>query len=73
MKKAILMAKNQNKKILNSLIEEDCLVALKEVEDNSIDLILCDLPYGTTRNKWDSIVPLDDLWAEYKRILRIME
>ena len=38
--------------------------------DNCIDMILCDLPYGTTQNKWDSIIPLDELWHEYKRIIK---
>jgi site-specific DNA-methyltransferase (adenine-specific) len=48
----------------------DCLELLPLVPDNSIDLILCDLPYGTTRNKWDSVIPLDRLWAEYGRIAK---
>lgn len=46
----------------------DCLERMKEVPDGSVDMILCDLPYGTTQNKWDSIIPLDKLWSEYKRI-----
>jgi site-specific DNA-methyltransferase (adenine-specific) len=46
----------------------DCLDLLPSIPDQSIDLILCDLPYGTTRNKWDSVIPLDRLWAEYRRI-----
>jgi DNA modification methylase len=48
----------------------DCLELMKEIPDASVDLILCDLPYGTTRNKWDSVIPLDELWAAYKRICR---
>jgi len=40
------------------------------IEDKSVDMILCDLPYGTTRNKWDSIIPLEQLWNEYKRIIK---
>lgn len=48
----------------------DCLELMSALPDRSIDLILCDLPYGTTRNKWDSIIPLDALWSEYKRIAR---
>jgi DNA modification methylase len=51
-----------------NLMQGDCLELMKGIPDGSIDLILCDLPYGTTQNKWDSIIPLDDLWAEYKRI-----
>jgi len=57
-------------KMENLLIEGDCLVELKTIESNSIDMILADLPYGTTQNKWDSIIPLDLLWVEYKRILK---
>lgn len=52
------------------LINDDCLNAMKDMPDNSIDMILCDLPYGTTRNKWDSIIPLDKLWNEYERIIK---
>lgn len=43
---------------------------MKEIDDGSIDMILCDLPYGTTQNKWDSIIPLDKLWEEYRRIVK---
>jgi len=48
----------------------NCLDLMKALPDASVDLILCDLPYGTTRNKWDSVIPLDALWSEYKRISR---
>ena len=48
----------------------DCLEVMKDIPDESIDMILCDLPYGTTRNKWDSIIPLDKLWNEYERIIK---
>lgn len=48
----------------------DCLELLPELPDKSVDLILCDLPYGTTQNKWDSVIPLPQLWKEYKRISR---
>lgn len=50
--------------------EGDCLELLPSIPDGSIDMILCDLPYGTTRNKWDSIIPLDRLWSEYMRIIK---
>lgn len=50
------------------LLRGDCLELMKTLPDASVDLILCDLPYGTTQNKWDSIIPLDMLWAEYERI-----
>ena len=43
------------------LYQGDCLEVMKNIEDGSIDLILCDLPYGITRNNWDSEIPLDDL------------
>lgn len=48
----------------------DCLEVMKSIPDGSVDLVLCDLPYGTTRNKWDSVLPLDALWTEYKRVCR---
>jgi len=54
----------------NVLIQGDCLEVMKTIEDNSIDAIICDLPYGTTQNKWDSIIPLDELWKQYKRIIK---
>jgi site-specific DNA-methyltransferase (adenine-specific)/modification methylase len=43
---------------------------MRHLPNGCIDMVLCDLPYGTTQNKWDSIVPLDELWAEYKRIVK---
>lgn len=43
---------------------------MKNIPDGSIDMVLCDLPYGTTRNKWDLIIPFDDLWREYKRVTK---
>lgn len=51
------------------LIEGDCLSILPKIEAASVNLILCDLPYGTTQNKWDSVIPLDELWKQYRRIL----
>lgn len=53
-----------------SLFEGDCLDVLPFFPDRCIDLILCDLPYGTTQNKWDSIIPLDALWRQYQRIIK---
>ena len=52
------------------LIHGDCLEEMKNIPDKSIDMILCDLPYGTTQNKWDSIIPLEQLWKQYKRIIK---
>lgn len=48
----------------------DCLELMRELPDASVDMILCDLPYGTTRNKWDSIIPFAELWAEYERVCK---
>jgi site-specific DNA-methyltransferase (adenine-specific)/modification methylase len=53
----------------NHVVEGDCLLAMKDIPDHSVQLILCDLPYGTTQNKWDSVIPLDALWRQYTRIL----
>ena len=50
------------------LIHGDCLVEMKNIPDNSIDMVLCDLPYGTTACKWDVIIPFDKLWEQYKQI-----
>ena len=52
------------------LIQGDCLEVMKEIPDKSVDMILCDLPYGTTRNKWDSIIPLAPLWEQYERVIK---
>mgnify|MGYP001548144640 CR=1 FL=1 len=49
----------------------DCLELMpKHIKDKSIDMIFCDLPYGTTQNKWDSVIPLDKLWSEYERVIK---
>lgn len=48
----------------------DCLKLMKEIPDRSIDMILCDLPYGTTACKWDSVIPFEPLWEQYKRIIK---
>ena len=48
----------------------DCLERMKEIPDKSIDMILCDLPYGTTQCKWDSVIPFDKLWEQYNRIIK---
>ena len=52
------------------LLYGDCLEVMKQMPDKSVDMILCDLPYGTTRNKWDSIISLDKLWYQYERIIK---
>lgn len=52
------------------LIHGDCLEKMKDIPDKSIDMILCDLPYGTTQNKWDSVIDLPSLWKLYNRVLK---
>jgi len=54
-----------------TLIQGDCLQILPTLDDESIDMILCDLPYGTTQCRWDSVIPFDSLWKEYKRIIKL--
>lgn len=51
------------------LFQGDCLEIMKSIGDETIDLILCDLPYGITNNKWDEVIPLEKLWVEYERVL----
>jgi site-specific DNA-methyltransferase (adenine-specific) len=52
------------------LFNGDCLNIMKQIPDRSIDMILCDLPYGTTSCKWDTPLPFDDLWNHYRRIIK---
>lgn len=52
------------------LIQGDCLEVMKNIPSASVDMILCDLPYGTTRNKWDTCLNLGKLWEQYKRIIK---
>ena len=49
----------------------DCLELMKEIPDGSIDMVLCDLPYGTTACKWDVIIPFNPLWEQYNRIIKV--
>jgi len=53
------------------LLNGDCMKLMKEIPDGSVDLILCDPPYGTTDCSWDNVLPFDPLWAEYKRVLKV--
>jgi site-specific DNA-methyltransferase (adenine-specific) len=55
---------------LNEIYNEDCLTGMDKVEDKSVDMILCDLPYGTTKCKWDIILPFDKLWKQYNRVIK---
>lgn len=53
-----------------TLLQGDCLDAMWLIPDGSVDLVLCDLPYGTTQNKWDSVIPFEPLWSHYWRVLK---
>lgn len=55
---------------VNEIYLGDCLNIMKSIKKESIDLIICDLPYGVTKNKWDSVIDLNQLWVEYKRIIK---
>ena len=55
---------------INKVYQGDCLELMKDVPSGSVDMILCDLPYGTTQNKWDSIISLDELWKHYERMIK---
>lgn len=55
---------------IDNIYNQDCLIGMQSIPDKSIDAIICDLPYGTTRNKWDSVIPLDALWGGYRRIIK---
>ncbi len=54
----------------SQLMHGDCLDLMKEIPSGSVDMILCDLPYGTTNCKWDTVIPLVPLWSEYRRIAK---
>jgi site-specific DNA-methyltransferase (adenine-specific) len=62
--------KIRKNKMKNTVIQGDCLEVMKDISDKSIDMILCDLPYGTTACKWDTIIPFESLWEQYKRIIK---
>ncbi|MEX6015071.1 hypothetical protein [Mammaliicoccus sciuri] len=57
-------------KELNRIYNQDFLHGIKEIEDKSVDMILTDLPYGTTNNKWDVIIPFDVMWEEFERVIK---
>ena len=54
----------------NKIYLGDCLDIMQDIPDKSIDMILCDLPYGTTACKWDTVIPFEPLWEHYKRIIK---
>lgn len=55
---------------LNYIDNIDCLEGLREIPDRSVDMVLCDLPYGVTRNRWDSLLPFEPLWEQYLRVIK---
>lgn len=57
----------------NSVLLGDCLELMKNIPDKRIDMIFCDLPYGTTQNKWDSVIDFQKLWGNMKELSKIME
>lgn len=55
---------------LNTIYNVDCLEGMKALPDGCIDMVLCDLPYGTTACKWDTVIPFEPLWAQYHRLVK---
>ncbi|MGT4651536.1 DNA-methyltransferase [Bacillus cereus] len=55
---------------LNRIYQRDCIEGMRMLPDKSIDMILCDLPYGTTKCKWDEIIPFEPLWEQYERVIK---
>lgn len=56
--------------VLDQVYNVDCLVGMRDIPDESIDMIFCDLPYGVTKNKWDCMIPPEKLWEQYERIIK---
>ena len=55
---------------IDNIYNMDCLEGMKQIPDGSVDAVICDLPYGTTANKWDSVIPFEPLWEQYHRICK---
>ena len=55
---------------IDKIYNEDCLIGMQKIDDKSVDCIICDLPYGTTKCSWDIIIPFDKLWEQYNRIIK---
>ena len=53
---------------MNKILHGDCIEILKDIPDDSIDMVLCDLPYGTTQCKWDIVISMDELWKAYNHV-----
>jgi len=66
----VIRPPDRNKNMVNTVNNGDCLELMKLIPDGSVDMILCDLPYGTTACKWDVIIPFEPLWEQYKRIIK---
>lgn len=56
--------------VMNRLFEGDCLEYMERIPEGSVDMILCDLPYGMTQNQWDCYIPLEELWKQYNRVIK---
>lgn len=56
--------------MINEIHLGDCLEKMQDIPSESIDMICCDLPYGVTKNKWDSLIPLNELWEQYNRVIK---
>jgi len=56
---------------INTITCGDCLEVMQAIPDKSVDMILCDLPYGTTACKWDTVIPFEPLWKQYNRVLKV--
>ena len=72
-KLAMLGSKEAAKRLTDAgvlVMQGDCLELLKDIPDGSVDMVLCDLPYGSTACKWDTIIPFDPLWEQYKRLIK---
>jgi len=59
-----------NEQFLNKVLHGDCFEWMEQIEDKSVDMILCDLPYGTTANKWDTPLDIEALWNQYNRVIK---
>lgn len=55
---------------VNKVYNEDCLIGMNRIPDKSVDMILCDLPYGTTNLEWDTPIPFTQLWEQYNRVIK---
>ena len=69
-KKVEIVVWRDNSKLINGIVNNDCLIAMDHIEDETIDMIFCDLPYGSTACSWDIIIPFDKLWSQYNRIIK---